>query len=208
MKLLTMPLSKVWRSSASSQQAYWKILCLSSPFHANYDKSSRDYQDKCRQHTPVEFPYAAKNIFGEYRLLYTSYVRCIAYLDNIQTERKAGRKELSVLAATTGQTLSQAGMNKSLNEFLARRQRTAVSSRAVSAPVAPVRLNNIQYNIRDDGGEARKVCHSLLQVLLISRYGGSDAHIVLSSYAETGSSQRPLYFHCTNPTSDQETPIW
>jgi len=114
---LTMPLSKRWCETYTKPQDLWKILCVSSPFcvklNSNkvvgYGKTQRSrsiYSDSssCSRYTRCSdlsedslatFPpckeLKVKHMFGVYRLLYYSFVKCIRYLDRIKEDSLKGR---------------------------------------------------------------------------------------------------------------------
>jgi len=91
--VLSMPLSKTWRSVFTAPQELWKILCLEGPFYAKIDD---DQPDSDSENSSVcSFPVCSnaesRHIFGRYRLLYTSFVRCMRYLARIKDDAVNGR---------------------------------------------------------------------------------------------------------------------
>ena len=95
--ILTMPLSTVWQQSFTSQPELWRVLCLVEPFKATMDDPSDDpvyssnssdeetyYSIKARKDT-------AKQLLDKYRLLYTSFVRCMKYTSQIRDDAINGR---------------------------------------------------------------------------------------------------------------------
>lgn len=144
LSFLTVPLCKEWRFSYTADQELWRTISCSEPFcadmtdySASIEASSAegesgkdtddnplnsldDYKDALRR----------KNILvGEYRLVYTSFVRCMKYLDQIQNndpmglnnaqEQKGKRNEIK---------FPTFGVTKSLKRFLSRNDREALRS--------------------------------------------------------------------------------
>lgn len=105
--LLTMPVSKRWRETFTFPQDIWKILCLSDPFFIKIDHSKKSRGGNATTTTTTEslsseasfssFPsvrlpeLSLKHMFGRYRLLYTSFVKCVRYLDQIKSDALQGR---------------------------------------------------------------------------------------------------------------------
>jgi len=92
--VLTMPLSKTWRSVFTAPQELWKILCLEAPFFAKIDDAPFGVSDS-ENSSLCSFPICSdtdsRHIFGRYRLLYTSFVRCMRYLARIKDDAVNGR---------------------------------------------------------------------------------------------------------------------
>jgi hypothetical protein len=85
---LTCPLSKTWRQLYCKQGQLWKVLCLAEPFHARLGSSKSGSSDDDGNFSMTTSSTASemRSVFGQYRLLYTSFVRCIAYVHKIQRE--------------------------------------------------------------------------------------------------------------------------
>ena len=116
-KFLTMPLSKKWCETYMFPQDLWKILCLSPPFYVKADvvtknsddhkkicdtdstdssyssgyASSSDQSDDTLSSFPLYSDLKASQIFGVYRLLYSSFVKCVRYLDQIKEDAMKGK---------------------------------------------------------------------------------------------------------------------
>ncbi len=99
LSFLTVPLCKEWRFSYTADQELWRTMCCSEPFCADMTDYSAsieasgahgeggkdtddnplnsldDYKDALRK---------SNILVGEYRLVYTSFVRCMKYLDQVQ----------------------------------------------------------------------------------------------------------------------------
>eukprot|EP00557_Chaetoceros_sp_GSL56_P008425 CAMPEP_0176505926 /NCGR_PEP_ID=MMETSP0200_2-20121128/16764_1 /TAXON_ID=947934 /ORGANISM="Chaetoceros sp., Strain GSL56" /LENGTH=947 /DNA_ID=CAMNT_0017905531 /DNA_START=211 /DNA_END=3054 /DNA_ORIENTATION=+ len=87
---LTMPLSKTFKCTFSDPQDLWKVLCLSEPFYAKADNTS-DASDESICSYPVCKNVELKHLLGRYRLLYSSFIKCVRYLDRIMNDAKHGR---------------------------------------------------------------------------------------------------------------------
>jgi hypothetical protein len=120
--VLTMPLSKDWLSSFTSQAELWRVLCLLEPFKAqvedergNSDSESSDEDSAAADIMPTKKP--------KFRLLYTSYVRCMRCLIRIKDDAINGRP-LTSSDYTEGIEGAIApynvGANHNLQQFLSR----------------------------------------------------------------------------------------
>jgi len=102
--VLTMPLSKCWRKNFTSQPELWRVLCLVEPFKVNSNdpstaSSSDDDQkttkkvpgDLCDEERYYPISKAGKHLLDKYRLLYTSFVRCMKYITQIRDDAINGR---------------------------------------------------------------------------------------------------------------------
>lgn len=107
--VLTMPLSKQWRQSFTSQPELWRVLCLVEPFKASVDNpaanprskkyKSQAKRDSADSSSDESYDCMKKNkekdtgkgAQGKYRLLYTSFVRCMKYISQIQDDAINGR---------------------------------------------------------------------------------------------------------------------
>lgn len=91
--ILTMPLSKTWRTVYTAPQDLWKVLCLEAPFFAKIEDAPADSDSE--NSSLCSFPICSdtdtRHILGRYRLLYTSFVRCMRYLARIKDDAVNGR---------------------------------------------------------------------------------------------------------------------
>lgn len=95
--VLTMPLSRDWRQTFTFQPELWRVLCLVEPFKAEInDGDDQDDMDEstssdsfCSLGKEVQQP--ASHLPDKYRLLYTSFVRCMKYLSQIREDALNGR---------------------------------------------------------------------------------------------------------------------
>ena len=152
--VLTMPLCKHWQRNYGSHQDLWKTLCLLEPFKANVQEEDDD--SSTDSFSSLAFEPAVKNIFGEYRLMFTSFVRCLRYLDRVQEDARSGRA-LSI--ADYGQSgFPHFGVSKSLKKFLSKKKGLFSDLEASQAPHAHVQTAPV--GVTDDG--YRKVRISFL----------------------------------------------
>mmetsp|Transcript_4735 Transcript_4735/g.8426 ORF Transcript_4735/g.8426 Transcript_4735/m.8426 type:complete len:1499 (+) Transcript_4735:34-4530(+) len=90
---LTSPLSKTWLVTYTAPQELWKVLCTSKPFYAKLDESL--YGSGSSDTSTCSFPSCndleLRHLFGRYRLLYSSFVRCMKYLNRLQDDALNGR---------------------------------------------------------------------------------------------------------------------
>lgn len=128
--VLTMPLSKDWLRSYTRQPELWRVLCLLDPFKARVDENDNgsENDDQDDDGSDDSYPYdnnaSVKMSFGKYRLLYTSFVKCMRYLVRIKDDAVNGRP-LSVIdsVSTEGNAPRNIATNQNLQEFLARARR-------------------------------------------------------------------------------------
>lgn len=144
LSFLTVPLCKEWRFSYTADQELWRTISCSEPFCADMSdysasieassaegESGKDTDDNpLNSLDDYKDALQRKNILvGEYRLVYTSFVRCMKYLDQIQNidpmglnnaqEQKGKRNEIK---------FPTFGVTKSLKRFLSRNDREALRS--------------------------------------------------------------------------------
>ncbi len=86
---LTTPLSKTWLVAYTEPQGLWKIMCTSKPFYAKLDEC--DNSEASDFSFPMCNDIKMRHLFGRYRLLYTSFVRCMKYLNRLQDDALNGR---------------------------------------------------------------------------------------------------------------------
>lgn len=113
--LLTMPLSKQWRNEFTASFNLWRVLCLMEPFKAKYGPDDVDSTDESASSFPSQ-----KHVFGKYRLLYTSFIRCLRYLNQIKDDAIHGRPPSVLDYGGGGLSNFPLTSNSSLREFLAK----------------------------------------------------------------------------------------
>jgi hypothetical protein len=148
--LLTTPLSKQWSNEFTTSQDLWRVLCLMEPFKAKYgpedldtDESASSFASKSGPDTDV------KHLFGRYRLLYTSFIRCLRYLTQIKDDAINGRPPSVLDYGGDGLNSFSLTTNSSLREFLAKARHTlnknkhqSIAAAAASDPESSDRLNS------------------------------------------------------------------
>ncbi len=115
-RVLAEPLSKTFRENFSIPQDVWKILCLSEPFYATVDKRGDGGDDSSGSY-PICNGVELRHIVGKYRLLFSTFVRCVKYLDRIKDDSINGRLQVNK-GNPDEQTLFKG--NSSLENFFAR----------------------------------------------------------------------------------------
>lgn len=193
LRVLTLPLCKQWRHSYTASQDLWRTLCRSEPFGAKlnetkaagsegekseapaYDSDGDDDDDSfCSLYGKNDSDDSddddvegseSHNVLGEYRLMYTSFVRCMNYLDRIQDDAKKGRPltGTTVTAGSTGYGAKSSfptfGVTKGLKKFLARSKNHGALKTAIgngSEPPKPVSF--VPIGVSADGLEIPVSC--------------------------------------------------
>lgn len=150
--LLTTPLSKQWRTAYTMPQDLWRVLCLIEPFKANFGAEDLDSSDdSVYSEVDVNHP------FGKYRLLYTSFIRCLRYLVQIKDDAIHGRPP-SVLdyggGDLNGISLTS---NSSLRGFLAKARSALNKSKPQSIAAAHVNVSDNDAGAVDSEPNRKKV---------------------------------------------------
>jgi hypothetical protein len=119
MDVLTMPLSKDWLNSFTRQPELWRVLCLLEPFQAKVGEDD-DSSDDDSSDDDSDFSEELRQTFGKSRMLYTSFIRCIRYLDRIKDDALHGRGLTDVDFGASAAGFHKIGENQNLKRFLAR----------------------------------------------------------------------------------------
>ena len=119
--LLTSPLSKTWLETYTVPQELWKILCTSKPFYAKLEESPDGSSDVSTCSFPLCNDLDMRHLFGRYRLLYSSFVRCMKYLDRLRDDALNGRTP--TVYNNSSQDLHPYNRNGSLKAYFARARR-------------------------------------------------------------------------------------
>ncbi|KAL7468397.1 hypothetical protein ACHAXS_008637 [Conticribra weissflogii] len=88
---LTTPFSKSWLETYTNPQELWKILCSSKPFYAKLDESDYGSSDASTSSYPLCNDLERHHLVGQFRLLFTSFVKCMKYLERIKDDALNGR---------------------------------------------------------------------------------------------------------------------
>jgi hypothetical protein len=155
--VLTMPISKDWVNVFTRQPEIWRVLCLLEPFKAQVEEG---YESTDDSDAPV-FNKGRKEVFGKYRLLYTSFVRCMRYLMKIKDDAIHGRPPSVIDYAPVDSPRQNIITNQNLQQFLARArgvvgaatstaQDPATTPRRNHAPIAQQVARVAPINLSDD----------------------------------------------------------
>lgn len=164
--MMTMPISKTFRATFSVPQNLWKILCLSEPFNAKVDRG-KDGSDDSISSYPICKNLEVKHALGRYRLLYSSFVKCVKYLDRVKEDAKNGRTPAGTYDSDENSAHSYAD-NSSLQQFFAEAHRLKRKERSNSDSNDS---SSCSQNSEENGppakknknveGEQKKVCFLL-----------------------------------------------
>ena len=119
---LTTPLSKTWLQTFTAPQELWKILCTSKPFYAMLPSGRESGDDGSTSSYPLCNDLQMRHLFGKYRLLYASFVRCMKYLNRLQDDALNGR-EPSVPMKSNPSDIYPFNNNVSLKAYFAKARR-------------------------------------------------------------------------------------
>lgn len=164
--MMTMPISKTFRATFSVPQNLWKILCLSEPFNAKVDRG-KDGSDDSISSYPICKNLEVKHALGRYRLLYSSFVKCVKYLDRVKEDAKNGRTPAGTYDSEENSVHSYAD-NSSLQQFFAEAHRLKRKERPNSdSNDSSTYSQNSEENgppakkNKNEEGEQKKVCFLL-----------------------------------------------
>jgi len=125
---LTTPLSKTWLQTFTAPQELWKILCTSKPFYAMLPSGRESGDDGSTSSYPLCNDLQMRHLFGRYRLLYASFVRCMKYLNRLQDDALNGRQP-SVTLQSNPSDIYPFNNNVSLKAYFAKARRIVRSHR-------------------------------------------------------------------------------
>jgi hypothetical protein len=131
--VLTMPLSKDWLTTFTRQPELWRVLCLLEPFKACVDGEGYDTDDSYSFDPESHL----RNAFGKFRLLYTSFVRCMRYLVRIKDDAVHGRPPSVIDYGTSQRAEHIIGANMRLQHFLSQAREVIASPTTASPSAAP-----------------------------------------------------------------------
>jgi len=178
--LLTVPLCKEWRLSYTADQELWRTVCCTEPFRADMSSygtsieaagendvednslsSLEDYKDALEK----------KNVLvGEYRLVYTSFVRCMKYLDQIQNNDRLDEPNASLAGEPSEENHPHGnnkfptfGVTKSLKKFLSRSKDRGIL-RSVIGNGSTDDIPSAPIGVSTDGREIHKEAFSKKEV--------------------------------------------
>ena len=151
---LTSPLSKTWLETYTVPQELWKILCTSKPFYAKLEESPDGNSDISTCSFPLCNDLEIRHLFGRYRLLYSSFVRCVKYLDRLRDDAINGRTPSVYNDAR--QDLHPYNRNGSLKAYFARARRLVRRNRRSGSPSS----SSVSGSLTTDSGEEQKTGES------------------------------------------------
>ena len=205
LEVLTMPLSKEWRQTFTSQGELWRVLCLVEPFKAetlvddavNPD-SKADLDDDSRSTSSFcsltrEMGNTGDAAVDRYRLLYTSFVRCMKYLSQIRDDALNGRAPSYIdygISGQKGNSGNQSSMKQNLQSSLAmariRMDTGELSSSDSLSSEEPQRV--VAGSTNKD--ENKKVCMTMSWTTFWDRFSHHLIFVSARSEKEAGLSQR------------------
>jgi len=190
---LTYPLSKTWRQVYCKQGQLWKVLCIAEPFHAKLGSSTSGSDDEGNlSMTTSSTASEMRNVFGQYRLLYTSFVRCITYVNKIQ--REASRLNKDQVPPVQVPQLHMTSPDN-FSELPSESPSASVGMRALGSPTAPLRQQDLPSSFGTFLARAREVVDE--QQRHASNFEGGTIHV--DSGAE--SPQSSLSASCLSSSS-------
>jgi hypothetical protein len=188
LRVLTMPLSKEWKQTVSSQQELWRVLCLVAPFKANVQSTGQSDSDDDNDDDDDDDSFCSvldaendvDDIFGKYRIMYTSFVRCVKYLALIKEDAENGRPPSAIAYDKAGGGFPHAfGVSKSLKKFLAKSRGVSESpslvlmgqeATASSQPIGVADDGTSSLSATTDTENSRKVRDESFARLVVSTF--------------------------------------
>ncbi len=140
LNVLTMPLSKGWRRNFTSQPELWRVLCLVEPFKATVDDDSispsRDSDEEAASSSDDSYCRLKEDkSLDKYRLLYTSFVRCMKYVAQIREDAINGRPPAYIDYGISGAFSNDPGIQYIANTIKGNNDRS-------SSPPPPTELGS------------------------------------------------------------------
>jgi hypothetical protein len=195
--VLTMPLSMDWRQSFTSQAELWRVLCLVEPFKARILDDDEDDDDDASSGEDsfcslggAQKDHSMKWLLGRYRLLYTSFVRCMRYLSQIKDDAVNGRSPSFIDYGLAGGGVQQnvIGTNKNLKHFLARARGVVSNAKRLGSSSSGGDGESAESNY---ASEMEERSDAILAVSIDDRWSTTDS---------SGRSRRKvifIFFFCT-----------
>lgn len=163
-----MPLSKEWRQTFTIQPELWRVLCLVEPFKAEVDDNEgHDVDDSCSDDSFGSLGRATQQsvspLLDKYRLLYTSFVRCMKYLAQIREDALNGNAPSYIdygVAESQG-PFNLISHNRNLQHFLtkARKVQDDVSAESSSSEEPQQVVAGVASIPTEDQNKKRKRQH-------------------------------------------------
>ena len=129
--VLTAPLSKDWIDTFCRHQELWRVLCIVEPFKAQVKEVGDNESDESLDSFPMNVEAELRLRFGKFRMMYTSFVRCMRYLARIKDDAMNGRSPSVIDYGATDATSPSLtiGGNQNLQAFLARARGFVIRNR-------------------------------------------------------------------------------
>lgn len=179
LSLLTMPLCQEWHRSYTADQDLWRTICCTDPFSADLSKNAASNNGYSSESTSLHIvscyddinddnsfcSLSGNDVFGEYRLIYTSFVRCMNYLDrvNIKDGRNYGFWHANDTSATDPVTIFPTfGVTKSLKKFLSRNKEGGL----LRSVIGMNDYSSAPIGISSDGREIQVSYRSIVRLVL------------------------------------------
>jgi hypothetical protein len=118
--VLIAPLSKDWLTSFTRQPELWRVLCLLEPFKAQVQEDSDDSGYESTDSFPIDVTVELKRTFGKFRLMYTSFIKCMRYLQRIKEDTANGRTPPLDSFTSANSKSGTVRDDKGLREFLSK----------------------------------------------------------------------------------------
>jgi len=152
LEILTMPFSKGWQQNFTSQSELWRVLCLVEPFKATFHDHDADVANSSLASASTTATATAtgvvvaksenKRLLDKYRLLYTSFVRCMKYISQIKDDAVHGRSPAYIDYGTASASGSAGGTSTSAATMNAIATAIATSSGNAGASASASAGNN------------------------------------------------------------------
>eukprot|EP00980_Cylindrotheca_fusiformis_P015040 scaffold4150_cov117-Cylindrotheca_fusiformis.AAC.6 len=131
LEVVASPLCKDWCQCFTYNSELWRVLCSLEPFnHKNQDNSNWSDDDDSSYCTLGSHPVDSAKM-GRHRLMYTSFVRCMKYLNQIKEDAREGRP-------LNRNQQSPFGSSRDLKNILAGRNNLAAKRSSLSKTAAGV----------------------------------------------------------------------
>lgn len=149
--VLTVPLSKDWLDTFCKQQELWRVLCIVEPFKAQVGEISDSQSDESIDSFPMNVEAELRLRFGKFRMMYTSFVRCMRYLGRIKDDAMNGRAPSVIDYGAADATASRSiGRNQNLQTFLARARGFVIRNRTDTEQAAADSLTDSSSSDEDN----------------------------------------------------------
>ena len=164
LSVLTSPLSRNWQNAYCHQPEMWRTLCIAEPFKAQVEDDNGQSKSCFYKVKDTGEVWPCE----KFRMLYTSFVRCVKYLKHVQPNAING----DVSASSTLGRSREAKRNNSGTNAVAMMTRTGTCSRANGLRTKRQRIS------RKTSGQARMRCASsiITRRLLLPTSDGETSH--------------------------------